>query len=361
MTETIVSDAAKDRELLLNQIRKEFGDTSMFLLGDTNKLDIEVRPSGSLMLDVALGGGYPKGRLVELRGGEKAGKTTLLNLAIAEAQRNEPDKQCAIIDLENTWNPAWAQTLGVDTKTLFISQPDTYAEKVFEMLEYLVASNKYSIIGLDSLSGLVPKGEFEETDYDKESRVGGNSKLNAKAMRKIVNSGVLSKSGTTLIFINQLRDKIGGFSPYGPQTTTGGGRSLKHAYTIQIDVSVGEYFKKGTGASTVFLGQQTKCKIAKNKIAPPFRTANIDLYYEGGLDRIKETILIAKEIGVLNGTSWVTLTNPLTGEIFQDEDEKDLKWQGVDKTRAAMVDDIQNNDAKIYEQLFDLVQEVLRG
>ncbi|MEC0276912.1 recombinase RecA [Peribacillus frigoritolerans] len=356
-----MDETQKDRQLLLNQIRKEFGDTSMFLLGDTNKLDVEVRSSGSLMLDLALGGGYPKGRVVELRGSEKAGKTTLLNLAIAEAQRTEPEKENAIIDLENTWIPAWAKTLGMDPTKLFISQPDTYAEKVFQLLEHLIKSGKYAIIGLDSVAGLVPKGEFEEEDWDKESRVGGTSKINAKAMRKLVNSGLLTASGTTLIFINQLRDKIGGFSMYGQPTDTVGGRSLKHAYSMQLDVSIGEYFKKGTGDATTFLGQKTKVKVAKNKIAPPFRTANLDLYYESGLDRIKESIQIAKEIGILSGTSWLTLVNPMTGEIYQDEEGKDLKWQGVDKTRLAMIDDIQNNEAKIYTILFDLIQEMIRG
>ena len=221
-----MSDAVTERRALLNQMRKEFGDTSIFLLGDTNRLDIEVRPSGSLMLDLALGGGYPKGRVVELRGGERAGKTTLLNLAIAEAQRNEPDKDCLIIDLENTWNPTWAKTLGVDTDRLFISQPDTYAEKVYEFLERAIQSKRFSIIGLDSVAGLVPKDEFEQGDWAKESRVGGTSKLNSKAMRKIVNSGLLTDSGATLIFINQLRDKIGGFSMYGTPTDTPGGRLL---------------------------------------------------------------------------------------------------------------------------------------
>jgi recombination protein RecA len=345
-----------ERQALLSQIRKQFGDTSMFLLGDTDKLDIKVRPSGSLMLDLALGGGHPHGRVIEFRGGERAGKTTLLNLAIAEAQRNEPEKECAIVDLENTWNPQWARTLGVDTDNLFISQPDTYAEKVFELIEWMIKSGRFSIIGLDSIAGLVPKGEFEEGDYDKESRVGGNSKLNAKAMRKIVNSGILTNSGTTLIFINQLRDKIGGFSMYGTPTDTPGGRSLKHAYTVQCDVSIGEYFSKGTGASKVVLGQQIKIKVAKNKIAAPHKTATIDVYYEHGMDRVMELVQVAKAINVLTGTSWLQFTNPLTGEIFEG-----LRWNGINKTKEALMDDIENNNGEIYTQLFNVVQEVIHG
>lgn len=350
-----------ERSLLLNSIRKEFGNTSMFLLGETERFDIEVRPSGSLLLDLALGGGYPKGRVVELRGGERAGKTTLLNLAMAEAQQLEPDKEVGIIDLENTWNPVWAKTLGVDIEKLFISQPDTYAEKVFQLLEWMIKSKRFSIIGLDSVAGLVPKGEFEEEDWDKESRVGGTSKLNAKAMRKIVNSGILADSGTTLIFINQLRDKIGGFSMYGTPTDTPGGRSLKHAYTIQCDVSIGEYFQKGSGDSRVVLGQQTKVKVAKNKIAPPHRQAKIDLYYEHGMDRVMELVLVAKEIGVLNGTSWLTFTNPLTGEIFMGADNKEIKFNGVNKAREALVLDIQDNNSELYNNIYSVVQEVIRG
>jgi recombination protein RecA len=352
---------SSDRHTLLNQIRKEFGEQSMFLLGETERLDIKVRSSGSLLLDLALGGGYPHGRVIELNGKEKSGKTTLLNLAIAEAQRVEPDKECAIIDLEHSYNPEWAKKLGVDVDRLFITQPDTYAEKIYEMIEYLVKTGRFSIIGLDSVAGLVPKEEMENDDYEKESRVGGNSKLNAKAIRKIVNSGILTKSGTTLIFINQLRDKIGAFSMYGTPTDTPGGRALKHGYSQVLEVSTSEYFTKGSGDSKVVLGQQTKIKVSKNKIAPPFRTATIDLYYEYGMDRVMELVKVAKEIGVLNGSSWLTFMNPLTGEIFTDENGKEIKFNGVNKAREALNEDIQFNNAELYTKLFNVVQEVIRG
>lgn len=350
-----------DRQQLLNSIRKEFGDQSMFLLGESDKLDIKVRPSGSLLLDIALGGGYPQGRVVELNGREKGGKTTLLNMAIAEAQKVEPDKECAIIDLEHSYNPEWAEKLGVDLSRLFITQPDTYAEKVFEMVEFLVKTGRYSIIGLDSVAGLIPKSEFEEGDYDKESRVGGNSKLNAKAIRKIVNSGILTESGTTLVFINQLRDKIGGFSMYGTPTDTPGGRALKHAYTQQLEVNIGEYFTKGSGASREVLGQQTRIKVSKNKIAAPFRQATIDLYYAHGMDRIMEIVKVAKDINVLQGTSWLKFINPTTGEIYLDDEGNEMKWNGVNKAREALVEDIQNNEGKIYALLDEAVQDVIRG
>lgn len=198
--------------------RKEFGEDSIFLLGEDETLtDIKVRSSGSLLLDLAMGGGFTQGRLTLLRGAEKSGKTTIACLAIAEAQKNEPEKDNAIIDLENSFNPEWAATLGVDIDRLMILQPDTHAEKVYDMLEYMLKRGNFSFIVLDSLDGLIPREELEETDWDKESRVGGTAKLNSKAMRKIVNSGILRESGTSLIFIQQLRDKIGGFSLYGTQ------------------------------------------------------------------------------------------------------------------------------------------------
>lgn len=349
------------REELLKSIRKEFGENSIFILGQDERLsNIEFRSSGSLMLDIALGGGYPKGRIIEFAGREKSGKTTLLCLAIAQAQRDEPEKENAIIDLEHTFNPNWAKTLGVDVDKLFITQPDTYAERVFDMLQYMIASGRFAIIGLDSVAGLVPKEEFESDEYEKESRVGGTAKLLSKAMRKIVNSGLLSKSGTTLIFINQIRDQIGGFSPFGTPTTTPGGRALRHAYTQQLDVSIGEYFTKGTGANKEYLGQQIKVKVSKNKVAPPFRQATLDIYYDHGLDKIMELVHVAKEIGVLQGSSWLKLVNPLTGEVITDEEGNEIKFNGVQKAREALVEDIETNEGKIYLTIFNLVNEIIR-
>jgi recombination protein RecA len=341
---------------------REFGAGKICRLGSNEKLmDIKVRGSGSLQLDLALGGGYPHGRLVELRGVERSGKTTLLNMAIAEAQRNEPDKECAILDLEYTYNPEWARTLGVDTDRLFFSQPDTYAEKVFDMVEYLVATGRFSIIGIDSVAALVSKDEFEQTDWDKASRVGGNSQINAKAVRKIINTGLLTNSGTTLICVNQLRDKIGAFSPFGTPTDTPGGRALKFAYTHQLDVAVGEQFAKGTGDSRNVLGQQIKVKIAKNKIAAPHKKATLDLYYDTGLDKIVELVNVAKAVGVLQGTSWLTLVDPTTGEYQANADGSPIKYNGAGKTVEALNDDITNGNGDLYCKMMELVQTALRG
>lgn len=352
--------AEMTRDQFLADFRKEFGEESIFVLGDTDKLDIEVRPSGSLYLDLALGGGYPKGRIIELSGKEKAGKTTILMMAIAMAQELEPDKDNAIIDLEHSFNPQWAETIGVDVEKLIILQPNVGAETVYDQLEKLVKSNRFAYIGLDSVAGLVPQAELEE-GFDKEGRVGGTSKLNAKAMRKIVNSGILTESGTTLVFINQLRDAIGSFSPFGTPTTTGGGRSLRHAYTQQIEVSTGDYYSKGTGKDKKVFGQVMKMKVSKNKIAPPFRQASLDIYYDYGIDKVTELVSVAKELGVLQGTSWLRLNDPETGEVVTNEDGSELKWNGANKTVEAIKVDLQEGDGELYDKILGYVQYLIRG
>lgn len=345
----------------VTSFRKEFGEDSIFLLGEDERLaDIKVRSSGSLLLDLAMGGGFAQGRLSLLQGAEKAGKSSIAYMAIAEAQKNEEDKETAIIDLENGFSPDWAQKLGVDLDKLMIMQPDTHAEKVYDMIEYMLKSKRFSIIVLDSVDGLIPKEEFEETDWDKESRVGGTAKINSKAMRKIVNSGLLRESETSLIFIQQLRDKIGGFSLYGTPTTTSGGRSLRHASTHTLEVAIGDFFTKGTGKDKKYFGQQIRVKVAKNKIAPPFRQATIDIYYEHGVDKVAELIAVSKEIGVLQGTNWLTFTNPLTGEIMVDGEGNDLKWNGIKKTQEVLMEDIKNNEGELYIKMFNMVQDIIR-
>lgn len=347
---------------ILKDIRKEFGDNAMFICGENEKLmNIEVRSSGSLLLDLALGGGYPKGRILEFSGREKAGKTTLLNLAFAEAQRNEPDKMVALIDLEHSYNATWAETLGVDLSKLFITQPDFGAEKVYNLIEYMIKSNKFSIIGLDSVASLMTQEEFDQEDWSKESRIGGTSKLNAKAMRKIIFSGALTNSDTTLIFINQLRDKIGGFSMYGTPTETPGGRALKHSYSQMLELSIGEYFNKGQGDAKKVLGQQIRIKVQKNKIAPPFKTASINIFYDHGIDKLTELIDVAKEINVLQGTVWLKGVNPLTGEVLTDNNGNEIKYHGAVKAREALVEDIENNNGYVYSLLFETVQNMMRG
>jgi recombination protein RecA len=172
-------------EMFVSDLKKKFGESSIYRLGESTSLDVKVRSSGSLMLDLALGGGYPEGRLIELSGKPKSCKSSLACLAIAEAQLVE-EKDCAIIDLEQTFHPSWARTLGVDTDKLYISQPDTYAENIYQMIEMMLASKRFSIIVLDSVAGLVTKEELENEDWTKD-RVGGASRVNSKAKRVLVN------------------------------------------------------------------------------------------------------------------------------------------------------------------------------
>lgn len=344
---------------VLKDIKRKYGNDAMFR-GDDEALDIEVRPSGSLLLDIALGGGYPKGRLISFKGAEHSGKTTLFNLVAAEAQVNEPNKEVAMIDTEQTYNPDWAEKLGVNTNKLLISQPDFCAEKIFEMIEDMLASKIFSIICLDSVAGLVPNDEFEQKDWMANNRVGGGSKLNTEAIRKLVNSGKLRHSGTTLIFINQLRDKIGGFSKFGTPTDTPGGRSLKHSYSQIVETSKGSTFKKGSGENASFMGQEIKLKVAKNKIAPPFKSATINLYYESGIDRITELVNVAKKLNVLEGSGWLRFIDPTTGEVFLNEDNSEIKFHGVPKTVEALLLDI-DSGGELYSKMFDTVNRVLRG
>jgi recombination protein RecA len=350
-----------DLRVIVADLKKEFGNDSVFILGENEKLcNVETRSSGSLALDIALGGGYGKGRAVELRGAERAGKSSLLCMAIAEAQKNEEDKLCAIIDTEHTFNPDWAMKLGVNLNSLVFSQPDKPAEEIYEMIEVMLKTKKFSIIGLDSLAGLVPKEEFESDEWDKESRVGGTSKINARAIRKLINTGLLSDSGTTLIIINQLRDAIGVFSQYGVPTTTVGGRSWKHAFTHQIDVSTGEFFSVGNGADKKFLGQQIVTKVVKNKIGPPFRRAVIDIYYEYGVDRVAELVSVARLMGVLHAAgAWLTAMDPRTGEVLL-HNGKEIKFNGKEKAREALNEDIEKTGGEIYLKILNLVLDIVR-
>lgn len=358
----MAKDKMDDRHLLLAGLKKTFGDDSVCFLGENEKLSrVETRSSGALSLDIALGGGWGKGRVASLSGKERSGKTSILCLTIAEAQVKEPDKLCAVIDLENTFNPEWATTLGVQLDKLMFSQPDKSAEEVYDMIENMIKSNKFSVIGLDSLAGLVPKEEFENDNWDKENRVGGASRVNSRAVRKIVNTGLLTKSGTSLILINQLRDLIGGYSRYGTPTTTTGGRSLKHCYTHHVEVSIGEFFSEGTGSNKVFIGQQIVAKVAKSKIGPPLRKAILNLYYREGLDHVADLVAVAKMLGVLHGAgAWLTAIDPRTGEILTYKD-KELKFNGREKTMIAINEDIENNGGGMYTLLTDKVLEIIKA
>lgn len=357
--EVVEVDPLQQSREIVTDVRRKFGEDSIFLLGDS-PICVDVRSSGSIGFDLALGGGWAKGRMGFLQGQEKSGKTTLACLSIAEAQVSEPDKENIIIDLEQAFNPDWAEKLGVDLNRLQVSQPATHAERVYEFIEYLLTTGKYANIVLDSADGLIPKEEFENEDWDKESRVGGASKINSKAMRKLVNSGLLRKSDTSLLIIQQLRDKIGGFSMYGTPTTTSGGRAFRHNSTQTVEVSRGDTYSKGNGQAKVTLGQQLKFKVSKNKIAPPFKLGSLDLFYETGVDKVKELVTVGKAIGVIEGTSWLKIINIITGEYLVGEDGQPLKWNGVNKLVEAINADLAKG-GELYLNIDSFVQETIRG
>ncbi len=279
--------AAPDRQKALDaalaQIDKQFGKGSVMRLGDEVRAPIEVIPTGSIALDVALGiGGLPRGRVVEIYGPESSGKTTVALHAVANAQRL--GGIAAFIDAEHALDPEYAARLGVDTDALLVSQPDT-GEQALEIMDMLIGSGSLDVIVIDSVAALVPRAEIEGEMGD--SHVGLQARLMSQALRKI--TGRLSQTKTTAIFINQLREKIGVF--FGSPETTTGGKALKFYASIRIDVRRIQTLKEGADS----VGNRTKAKIVKNKMAPPFREAEFDIMYGEGVSREGDLIDIAVE------------------------------------------------------------------
>ena len=273
-------------KLAMAQITKQFGDGSIMKLGDTPKMDVELLPSGSLSLDLALGGGYPKGRIIEIYGPESSGKTTLALHAIAEIQKQ--GGQAAFIDAEHALDPAYAKKIGVDTANLLISQPDN-GEQALEICETLVRSNAVDLIVVDSVAALVPQAEIDGDMGD--SQMGLQARLMSQAMRKL--TGIISKSRATVIFINQIRMKIGVM--FGNPETTTGGNALKFYASVRIDIRRIGQIKDGDNIA----GNRTKIKVVKNKIAAPFRTAEFDIMYNEGISKSGDVLDLGVQYGVL--------------------------------------------------------------
>ena len=293
----------KTLEQVLADIEKQFGKGSIMKLGDESHNEIDTVSSGSLTLDIALGvGGYPKGRIIEIYGPESSGKTTFALEAIAEVQK--AGGKAAFIDAEHALDPVYAKNLGVDINDLLLSQPDT-GEQALEICEALVRSEAVNIVVIDSVAALVPQAEIDGEMGD--AHVGLQARLMSQALRKL--SGTISKTKTTAIFINQLREKVGVM--FGNPETTPGGRALKFYSTIRLDVRRSEALKMGDG----IVGNKTTIKVVKNKVAPPFKTAVVDIMYGEGVSREGEIIDLGTECGVLEKSgAWYSYKGEKIGQ-----------------------------------------------
>ena len=283
-----MADKKKALETALLQIEKNYGKGAVMRLGESGALNIEAIPTGSISLDTATGiGGLPRGRIVEIYGPESSGKTTLALQVVAEAQKM--GGEAAFIDAEHALDPEYAQNLGVDVNSLLVSQPDN-GEQALEIAEALARSGALDVIIVDSVAALVPRAEIEGDMGD--SHVGLHARLMSQALRKL--AGVINKSNTVVIFINQLREKVG--VVYGNPEVTTGGRALKFYASIRIDVRRVEQLK---GAGNEFIGSRTRAKIVKNKVAPPFKEAEFDIMYGEGISKIGEIVDLGVKFDIL--------------------------------------------------------------
>lgn len=298
-----MSDRQAALDMALKQIEKQFGKGSIMKLGEDTERKISSVPSGSLTLDVALGiGGYPRGRIVEVYGPESSGKTTFALHAIAEVQAQ--GGQAAFIDAEHALDPVYARNLGVKVDELLLSQPDT-GEQALEIAEALVRSGAVDIVVVDSVAALVPKAEIEGEMGD--SHVGLQARLMSQALRKL--SGAINKSNTIALFINQIREKVGVM--FGNPETTPGGRALKFYSSVRLEIRRAEQLKQGNEV----VGNKTRVKVVKNKVAPPFRTAEVDIMYGEGVSKEGELVDIGSDLDIVQKSgAWYSYKGERVGQ-----------------------------------------------
>lgn len=364
-TKTTTENPEKQKALtaVLSQIERSFGKGSIVRLGDATRMRVETIPSGALTLDIALGGGLPKGRVIEIYGPESSGKTTLALHAIAEVQKS--GGIAAFVDAEHALDPTYASALGVDIENLLVSQPDT-GEMALEIVDQLVRSVAVDIVVIDSVAALVPRAEIEGDMGD--SHMGLQARLMSQALRKI--TGNIGKSGCTVIFLNQLRQKIG--VTYGNPETTTGGNALKFYASVRLDIRRIQTLKKGSDE----YGNRTKVKVAKNKVAPPFRIAEFDIVFGKGISTLGCLTDLADEMGVImkkgswysyNGENIAQGRDKVIQHMEKNTDFKNEIEQLVKKkletgavvsaNSVAPVDD-QDEDVEDVEDLEDVVEDV---
>lgn len=329
-------DRNKALETAISQLEKQFGKGAVMRLGENKHMEVEHISTGSLSLDVALGiGGLPRGRIIEIYGPESSGKTTLSLTCIAEGQKLGGN--AAFIDVEHALDPVYAEALGVDVDSLLVSQPDT-GEDALEIAEALIRSGAIDVIVIDSVAALVPKAEIEGEMGD--SHVGLHARLMSQALRKL--AGAISKSNCVAIFINQLREKVGVI--YGNPEVTTGGRALKFYSSVRIDIRKAEALK----VNGEIIGNHTKCKVVKNKIAPPFKTAEFDIMYGEGISREGELIDLGVQAEVIQKAgAWFSYNGNRLGqgrdrvkELLKNDSElyKEIEtklWENIDKLYAS--------------------------
>ena len=339
----IENNKEKALEQALEQITKQFGKGAVIELGGKAIANIDVIPTGSISLDVATGiGGYPRGRIVEIYGPESSGKTTLTLHAIAEAQKK--GGKTAFIDAEHALDPTYAKNLGVDVDELLVSQPDT-GEQGLEICEILARSGAIDLIVIDSVAALVPKAEIQGEMGD--SHVGLQARLMSQALRKI--AGAVNKSNTCVIFINQLREKIGVL--YGSPETTTGGRALKFYATMRLDVRKLDVIKKGDEV----IANRTRVKVVKNKVAPPFKKADFDIMYGTGISLAGDLLDTAADLGIIDKAgSWYSYDGERIGQGRENvknylEEHKDMMDDVKKKVLSSIKSNAQDGDIKVDE------------